>query len=650
MAIEGSKTYAMKEKQIKSTQPKSMPQERNSPKWDFKVVLWLIPILLLTYLSLSPITKFTFLSWDDNVYVFENPNLVKPYSEAISYFFQQHYFIGNYIPVTMLTYAFEYHQVALDPPFYHTFNLIIHLLNVALVFWFIYLLSNRKIIVAAFVALFFGIHPMHIESVAWVAELKDVLYSFFFLGGLICYYKYLEITTLSVPAVPTIESNNDVPHSSPRKKGIQLLAFTFLLFLISVLSKPAAVIFPLVLLLVDYYSHRKFTNQVWIEKIPFFIISVILGLITIKAQAADHLVHDYYPITQRFFFACHSFLNYLVHLFVPFDIAIYHPYPKLMDGHLPYLFYIAPIGLLVIGLGLFKSAKQTRLLIFGFLFFAINLLLVLQLLSVGDAISADRYTYLPYIGLLFILGMGFDWAINRFKSYKPVLIGIVTLITIGCSYVTYSHSLVWENDETIANDLLDKYPDDRLVLNNKGFNLFNLKRNEESLGYFIKAIELKPDYIMAYINLANSCMAIKKYDTAEKYIDRALKIKPDDPNLINIKGYILLQYQKFTESINLFQKSIQLKKDNPSAYLYLAECYYAIKDKENWIKTLNSGLEYAPDNFMLLNNKGYALMLNGQYTEAIYYLNKSIKINPNFPIAQQNLANCYRAINTQGTK
>lgn len=644
----------MKEKKIKPNQQKVASKESKPPKWDYKTILWLAPILLLTYFTLSPITKFTFLSWDDNAYVFENPNLVKPYSEAISYFFGQHYFIGNYTPITMLTYSFEYHQVALDPPYYHTFNLIIHLLNVALVFWFIYLLSRKKFMVAAFVALFFGIHPMHIESVAWVAELKDVLFSFFFLAGLICYQKYLEPGSEPMPSTQNNEANNDSPKASTKPNQLYLLVITFLLFLISTLSKPAAVTFPIVLLLLDYYSHRKFTWQVWIEKIPFLIVSVIIGLITIKAQAADHLVHDYYPITQRFFFACHSLINYLVHLLAPFDIAIYHPYPKLIDGHLPYLFYLAPIGLLVIGFGLYKSAKQTRLLIFGFLFFAINLLLVLQLLSVGDAITADRYTYLPYIGLLFVLGMGFDWVINsqqvRFKAYKLVIIGLAILMAIGCSFITYSHSHVWENDETIANDLLEKYPDDRLVLNTKGFNLFNQKRYQESISYYIKAIELKPDYIMAYINLVNSYLALNRYDSVEKYVNRALKFKPYDPNLINIKGYLALQYKKYPESINYFQQSIQLKKDNPSAYLYLGECYYAINDRENWMKTLNRGLEYAPDNFMLLNNKGYALMLNGQYNEAIDYLNKSIKINPNFPIAQQNLANCYRAINTQGAK
>ncbi len=644
----------MAEKKIKKMDQQAGITENNPPQWDYKVFLWLAPILILTFLTLSPLTKFTFLSWDDNAYVFENPYLVKTYTESITYFFQQHYFIGNYIPITMLTYAFEYHQVALDPPFYHTFNLIIHLLNVALTFLFIYLLSKKRALVAIFVALFFGIHPMHIESVAWVAELKDVLYSFFFLGGLICYYKYLETNTLSGNSLEPIEYAIGQPDSNPKKGKLYLLALTFLLFLISILSKPAAITFPLVLILLDYYTRRRFTRHIWIEKTPFLIVSLIFGLIAIKAQAADKLVHDYYPITQRILFACHSLLNYSVHLLVPYDIAIYHPYPKMADGYLPIVFYLAPIALLAIGYGLYKSARHTRLLIFGFLFFTVNLLLVLQLLSIGDAITADRYTYVPYIGLLFILGMGFDWLINcqqeRFKTYKSFTIGIATIMAIGCSYVTYSHTQVWENDETIANDLLAKYPDDRLVLNTKGFNLFNQKRYEESLGYYIKAIDLKPDYIMAYINLANSCMAIKKYDTADKYTNLALKIKPDDPNLFNIKGYISLQYHKFSESINYFQQSIQLKKDNPSAYMYLAECYYAIKDKENWIRTLNKGLEYSPDNFMLLNNKGYALMLNGQYSEAIEYLNKSIKINPNFDIASQNLANCYRALNIQGRK
>ena len=205
---------------------------------------WLGLILLITFISFYPVLKNTFTNWDDNAYVFENTHLSRPISEGIAYFFGPHYFIGNYIPVTMMVYLLQFHAWGLNPEFYHLVNLLIHLLNVALVFWFIYLLSGKKTMVAAMVALFFGIHPMHVKSVAWIAELKDVLYTFFFIGGLIAYYKYCNVAA---------------------KKNFKFIAAAFLLFALSLLCKPAAVAFPLVLVLIDFYVDRRFTAKVWLE-------------------------------------------------------------------------------------------------------------------------------------------------------------------------------------------------------------------------------------------------------------------------------------------------------------------------------------------------------------------------------------------------
>ena len=149
-------------------------------------------IVLLTIISFSPVFNNSFINQDDGIYVYNNTDISKPLPEAITWFFGPHYYSGNYIPLTMIAYSLAYRLGETKPEFYHELSIFFHLANVLLVFWFIYLLSGNKRIVAAIVSLFFGIHPMHVESVAWAAELKDILYAFFYFAGLIVYYKYIK--------------------------------------------------------------------------------------------------------------------------------------------------------------------------------------------------------------------------------------------------------------------------------------------------------------------------------------------------------------------------------------------------------------------------------------------------------------------------
>src|SRR5665213_2284058 len=219
----------MEKKQIPSNKATKQPeikrktQTKSTQGSSLSWIKWAIvgAIVIVTYLVFSPALENNFTNWDDNHYVTDNPQLAKPIGESVSYYFSNFYFC-NYHPLTMIVYAMGFHSVQLHPELYHKVSLILHLLNVMLVFWFIYLLSGKKLEVAIIVSFFFGIHPMRAESVAWVAELKDVLYTFFFMGGLIAYYKFIK---------------------SGEKKNIGLYLLTFILFILSGLSKPAAVIF-----------------------------------------------------------------------------------------------------------------------------------------------------------------------------------------------------------------------------------------------------------------------------------------------------------------------------------------------------------------------------------------------------------------------
>ncbi len=625
---------AKQQKKAKKQEAQPAGGESGSSKWIPLILAGAIAII--TFICLSPVLRNSFVNWDDNAYVFENPYLNKPVSEAVTYFFGPNYFVGNYIPVTMLTYVAEFHAGGMEPGLFHSVNLALHIINVLLVFWFVWLLSGRRSMVAGVVALLFGIHPMHVESVAWIAELKDVLYSCFFLLGLIVYCRYLEVKE---------ESGG---------KAIRLLVLAFILFVLSCLSKPAAVVFPLVLLLLDYYYGRKHDKRIWLEKAGFLLVSLVFGIVAIKSQQADHLLHNYYPLSQRMFFATWSIFMYMAKCIVPFNLANFYPYPDMVVGHLPWLFYVTPVFVLLLGYVVYKTWREHKFVAFGLLFFIVNVLLVLQLVSVGDAIMADRYTYIAYIGLFYIVAVSVDKLYSssdeQVKKWKTPAVALLLLFILAFGYQSYARCAVWESDDTLSDDLMSKYPDDRLVLNNKGFLLFAAGKYAESLPYFTKSINKKPDYIMAHINRINSFIGMNDFYTALIYTDSALLQAPKDFNLLTTRGFLLSTQNRYPEAIQSIKEALKVKKENMQGYLRLAACYYAIKDYDNWLLTLNEGLKYFPNDALLLNNKGYALFLKGMYQEAIPLFKQALSEHPDFSTASANLANSYKALDSVSGK
>ncbi len=614
---------------------------------NYRWLLLLIGTLIITFCSLYPVTKNSFINQDDNIYIFDNPHLSKPLPESVPYFFEPHYFSGNYVPLTMIAYYLVCQSSGPAPESYHALSLFMHLVNVLLVFWFIYLLSRRKAIVAAIVALFFGIHPMHVESVAWASELKDLLYTSFFIAGLIAYLRYIGKGSDVYDPIKD-NSTNTLVHTKNTSKDFPALIPVFIFFILSVLSKPAAIIFPFVLLLIDFYTYREFNKKVWLEKIPFIIVSLVFGLIAIKAQQADNLVNEQYSFLQKLIFAPTAALSYLAKFLLPVGLSSFYPYPLSVDGHLPYLYYIAPVAFVLLCYGVYRTTKYTRLVAFGFLFFLVNIFLVLQFIALGNAIIADRYTYVAYIGLIFIIAMGFDRLFqntgDRSNTYKNVASTIVIVLAIASSFLTYARTQVWATQDTLSDNALENFPNDPIVLNNKGYLLLMEGGYEKSIAYLTKAIQLNPDYTMAYANLINSYIGINDLDHALHLADTALNHAPQNSNILTTKGYLLYTKHEYHEAIATLIKAITLKKDNSKGYMYLSLSYAQLEDNNNAIATLDSGLKYDPGNYTLLNNKGYILYLMGRYNEAIACLSASLKSNPDYTTASANLANCYRAM------
>jgi len=544
-------------------------------------------ILLLTLLSYLPVFHNGFVNYDDDKYVFENTNIIKPLGEAVKFFFTtfSHNDGYNASPVLMSVYALEYTIAGLKPELYHAVNLLLHLMNVMLVFWFIYWFSSRKFEVAAIVALLFAIHPMHVETVAWVADLKDLLYTIFFLGSSLCYYKYINPKT-------------------NRKIGWYLLVFVLYIFMM--LSKPIGLTFWAVLFLYDFYLQRKFDIYVLFEKVPFLLLAifyVILNLSVIQTNEMNEQgTFASLNIFQSAMVASYSMLKYVLRLFFPINLCSFYPYPILNEGQLPVIFMVALFVAVVLFYFIYRSLKYTRLITFGFLFFLFTVAVTLQYGKIYGYLTADRYTYLPYIGLLFIIGMGLHKLWNT--KYKTSAITLLSIIILIFSVETYARCGVWESGMTLWTDVISQYK----TLPGAYYNRGNLFKDEnqltEALADYNKAIELKPEYAEAYNNRAAIYFKESKYSEALMDYNKVIELDPKHVKTYNNRGTIYLQEKRFEDAIKEFNKAIELKPDYPSAYYNRGNAFMGIKRFEEAINDFTKAIEYKPNYPEAYFNKG----------------------------------------------
>lgn len=595
------------------------------------VWLWLAGIIILTYIAFSPSLKNGFTNWDDNVYVAENSLITSLSGANLKKVFRPENDVSNnYHPVTILSLAIDYKLSGYNPKIYHITNLLVHLLNTSLVFWFIYLLSDRKVLVAAVVAFFFGIHPMHVESVAWISERKDVLYTFFFMAALIGYYKYV--------------------NAIGRNKML-LYIVIMILFLLSVLSKAMAVVLPLILVLIDYYKGRKFDKYVLLEKVPFFAVSLIFGVLASRIQSGAIADLETFTWLQRLSFASYGMSVYVFNLFIPIKLSCFYPYPNLVDGHLPLLFYVLPFIIIALFVVVFLTVKRNKIFAFGFLFFFITIALVLQFISVGQVIMADRYSYVPYIGLLFPVAMSYDWlmqqTLKKLNSFKLLVTATLGLISILSIWLTYERTKVWKNSDTLWTDAINKYPSSE-AYRNRGSYLVNkiaydkgAKRvadNEydRALLDFDISLKMNPNNAKVYINRANIHGLNKHFDLALKDYSKAISLDITDPQTFfnrAITYSIMKQYDKAAED---FTTALQIKPDLITAKQNRAYVYVDNGDFEKAIEDLDQVIAMDANNPVNYFYRGYAYFKMGNATQAINDNTTAIKLNPSYSAAYFN--------------
>ena len=566
-----SKKTKGKSRNIIKNKPAVVKKKSNEKR--SSVLPWILFSVGVTAICLSPMLKNGFTNWDDEFYVINNALLAGPdwkgiFTEPV---------VGNYHPLTIISLAINYQIGGLDPSSYLLFNLLLHLVNTALVFYFIWIISGKKTWVAFFTALIFGIHPMHVESVAWVSERKDVLYTFFFLLSLLQYWKFLQ---------------------SGRSSG---LWFSCLLFLLSLLSKPAAIILPLVLLLLDYWKGRKMTGKVLIEKIPFFILAILFAVITMQVQTKAMAGLALFPLWTRLLFACYVVMIYFFRFFIPYPLSAFHPYPSPEHLGLPVL--ISPVFIIALLVFIWYQRKN-KLIVFGLGFFIVNLLLVSQLISIGLTIVSERYTYVPYIGLAFMFGM---W-VNRYKNAPAKaanwLLPAVVIVVFGI--ISFQRTKVWNNSGSLWTDVIGHYPDEPYPRTNRA--------------NYTSKLALDP----AHKNERDSL-----YKQAIEDCDIALKVNPNLAAGYEKRALIYLDLKKEKEAFPDADNLIRLDPGNKLGYYMRGTLYANMNEFEKALADFNKSLSISPDYHQVLNNRG-TLFLNyyKKYPEALADFNEAIRLSP----------------------
>ncbi|MFH0896246.1 MAG: tetratricopeptide repeat protein [Bacteroidota bacterium] len=584
----------------KSPVKKAQPVKKNP---QFLAPIGLAIITLIVYAN--AFTNGFASNWDDNIYLIGNP-YTQNLSQNFFYFFT-HFQVGNYHPLSMISLAIDYQLFGQNSAGYHTVNILIHAANVVLLFYFVRLLLKND--TASFVvALLFAVHPMHTESVAWIAERKDVLFFLFFIIGLIFYTRY---------ALGKIN-----------RKGYFL---ALLFFILSVLSKSTAVVFPVILILTDYILKRPFNKIVWLEKVPFFLISLAAGIIAIYAQAGEAALNEQsvagFTFIDRIFISSYAFLYYIVKTIVPFGLAAMHYYPT---SELPWYFYASfPVALALVVM-IIMQYKRRPVIFFGGLFFIVSLALTLQLIPVGFAIVAERYVYLAHAGLFIIVG----WLIsglNNSKVSKNSGTLIIALFACGIfSLITWQQNKTWANGFTIFDNVVNVYPDHGHAYMARANARYDNNDINGALEDFNKSLSVKypHEYAITYCNRGNCYYQLKDIDRAMADYNKALQVDSTYFLAYTNRGAIYYSRGENDKAIAEFDHALRFNSQHLTSLSNKGLAYRAKKEYAKSVQCFTMALEVNPSDANVFENRGQAYFEDNKFQQALTDFETSYRLNP----------------------
>jgi tetratricopeptide (TPR) repeat protein len=541
------------------------------PKWAIYAVL------ALTAIIFSRALHNDFVNIDDDAFILKNP-LIRNFSwegvKAVFTNFQN----GKYQPLVNLSYLREYNCFGFNPVAFHFTNIALHVASTWVVYRFAERLSGRQV-TALITAVLFGIHPMHVEEVAWAAERKDVLYALFYLLALLYYVKYL---------------------SSGFQWKQYLLVFLF--FVAAIFSKSTAMTLPLIMLATDIYTGRKMNLRAWLEKIPFVLLAVLFAVISIMS-GGDMVAKlpDTINFMNRVFLFTSIPAFYILKLIAPFGLSVMHYYPDVTDGLLPWEYYASlPFLLFWVWLAIKRSSLRKEI-IFGAAFFAITISVMEQLVAVGPSFTPERYSYIPYIGLFYIIG---QLLANLPPGKRKIPISIFGGFLLLFCAQTWARIGVWNNSDSVFKDAVQKNasvtrdadfyfmegnvragegnvqgaiedfgvcvsmkPGYAEAYTNRGAMYFRSGDMKSALRDFNMSLQLNPKRAKVYEDRAALEATTGDFDAALKDYDHFLKIDSNDSRGYADRGMVRITLKDTAGACNDWKKSVALGNKEAANYL-----------------------------------------------------------------------------------
>jgi len=571
---------------------------------------WLVAVFLalVTIALYWPAMRCDFINYDDPDYVTANVHVQNGLTLASIKWAFLNPVAENWHPLTVLSHMLDCDIFGLEPWGHHLVNVLLHTLNVVLVFVLLQQMTGA-LWQSALVAALFGWHPLHVESVAWVAERKDVLSGFFGLLTLICYARYARKRSSAERREAGAGSNGLAPAPRPWALDYRLALFFFALCL---MSKPTLVTMPFVMLLLDYWPLERVTgdtrrvagiSRLVREKIPFFALAAAASVVTFVVQKTGSSVvtGESLPLGARVGNALISYCRYLGKIFYPTDLAVFYPHP----GYWP-MGKVLLAGGLLLGLTswFFVQRRRYPFLLMGWLWFVGTLVPMIGLVQTGGQAMADRHTYIPSLGVLILAIWGVFELTRRWRYHAIALSLAGSVAIVLCLAMTRQQLGYWQDNETLFRHALAVTENNFLAHNNLGDALLHQGQIQEALSHFQEAVRINP-------------------------------LAPESHNNL---GLVYLNLGQTDKAISQFQEALRRKPDFVYAHINLGLAFLKMGDNYGAASQFQETVRLKPDFVAARVNLGIALLNQGQTDEAISQFQEALRLRPGFTQAQTCLA------------
>ncbi len=583
-------------------------------------ILAALAIVLATLAVYCPLANFAYLEYDDTTYVFDNPHVLSGLTARSVLWALTSSHAANWHPVTWISHQLDVSLWGVHPGLHHIMNLFYHILA-ALCWYAAWCSLTQKPRMSFILALVFAIHPLHVESVAWIAERKDVLSSLFAAATLWSYARFI------------------------REKRQIFYFYSLAFFLLGLASKPMLVTLPFVMILLDWWPLQQVWNskKILLQKTPFFALSIASCFITFIVQKAGGAVAGVIqiPPAYRLSNAIISYGRYVVKSIFPHDLALIYPHPGTQVSWS--LLLLSGICLSLITWIVWRYRLKFPAVLLGWLWFLGMLVPVIGLVQVGSQAMADRYMYLPLFGLTLMITALIrpdEWTDQSLRK------GYLVLLFIAVPYIFLSHKQVtyWRDEISIFQHTLDVTEANHMAHNGLGLALAKQGRFAESVLHFEQVLKLAPGFPVFHSNYSNTLLKMGEFVKAEEQSRLAIALEPRMSIAFLSLGYSLYGQNRLAEAVEQFQHALCIDPELSEAYNNLGYLYTATGRYEDAVQQLQQALKRRPYSAESWNNLGDAYAKMGKIPEAVRCFKQAINLNPELADVYMNWAKCYESI------